>query len=134
MNKAILIGRLTKEPELKATQSGVSVCTFTIAVDRRFKQDGQPTADFIPIVVWRAQADNCAKYLGKGSQVGIVGSIQNRSYDDKNGNKRIITEVIAEEVQFIGSKVNEPENAVKMDEKDYISNTTEVAADDDIPF
>ena len=134
MNKAILIGRLTREPELKSTQSGVSVCTFTIAVDRRFKQDGQPAADFIPIVVWRAQADNCAKYLGKGSQVGIVGTMQNRSYDDRNGNKRVITEVIAEEVQFIGSKVNEPENAVKMDENEYISKTTEVTTDDDIPF
>lgn len=134
MNKAILIGRLTKEPELKATQSGVSVCTFTIAVDRRFKQDGQPTADFIPIVVWRAQADNCAKYLSKGSQVGIVGSIQNRPYEDKNGNKRLITEITADEVQFIGSKPNEPENAVKMDKNDYISNTTEVTADDDVPF
>ena len=63
MNRAMLIGRLTKEPELRATGSGISVCTFTLAVERRFKQEGQQQADFIPIVVWRAQAENCAKYL-----------------------------------------------------------------------
>ena len=133
MNRVILIGRLTKEPELRATASGVSVCTFTLAVDRRFKQEGQPDADFIPVTVWRGQADNCAKYLGKGSQAAIVGSMQNRSFEDKNGNNRVITEVIADEVQFIGSKANEGENALKTAQEMFEEQTTS-AEDEDIPF
>ena len=100
MNRAMLIGRLTKDPELRATQSGISVCTFTLAVDRRFKQEGQPEADFLPIVVWRGQADNCAKYLKKGSQAGICGSIQTRTYDAPDGSKRYVTEIVADEVHL----------------------------------
>ncbi len=103
MNRAMLIGRLTKDPELRATGSGIAVCTFTIAVDRRFANRDSQTreADFIPIVVWRAQAENCAKYLHKGSQAAISGSIQTRSYDAPDGSKRYITEVVADEVQFL---------------------------------
>jgi single-strand DNA-binding protein len=133
MNRAILIGRLTKEPELRATASGVSVCTFSIAVDRRFKQQGQPDADFIPIVVWRGQAESCAKYLGKGSQVAIAGSIQTRSYDAPDGAKRYITEVIADEVQFMGSKANGPENSLKMAQEMFEEQTTS-ADEEDILF
>jgi single-strand DNA-binding protein len=129
MNKAILIGRLTKEPELRSTASGVSVCTFTIAVDRRFKQEGQPSADFIPVVVWRGQADNCAKYLHKGSQCAICGSIQTRDYDAPDGTKRYITEVIADEVQFLNTKANEPENALKTPE-----NVLSRVEDEEVPF
>lgn len=129
MNRAVIIGRLTKEPELRATASGVSVCTFTIAVDRRFKQDNQQQTDFIPVVVWRGQADNCAKYLHKGSQAAVCGSIQTRSYDAPNGSKRYITEVVADEVQFLSTNSNEAENAPKMD--DYV---TDEATDDEIPF
>lgn len=105
MNKAILIGRLTRDPELRTTSNtGVSVCTFTVAVDRRRSRDREQQADFIPVVVWREQGENCAKYLRKGSQVGICGSIQTRSYDAQDGSKRYVTEVIADEVQFIGSR------------------------------
>ena len=104
MNRAMLIGRLTKDPELRATGSGIAVCTFTLAVDRRFANRDSQTreADFIPVVVWRAQAENCAKYLHKGSQAAICGSIQTRTYDAPDGTKRYITEVVADEVQFLG--------------------------------
>ena len=102
MNKAMLIGRLTKDPELRATTSGISVCTFTLAVDRRVKQGEEKKADFLPVVAWRGQADNCAKYLHKGSQAAVCGSIQTRSYDAPDGSKRYVTEIVADEVQFLG--------------------------------
>lgn len=105
MNKAILMGRLTRDPELKSTNSGISVCTFTVAVDRRFKSaSGERETDFIPIVTWRQTADFVAKYFQKGARVALVGSIQVRSWDDKEGNKRYTTEVIADEVYFADSK------------------------------
>lgn len=132
MNRAILIGRLTKEPELKATASGVSVCTFTLAVDRRFKQEG-PEADFIPVVVWRTQAENCAKYLHKGSQASVCGSIQTRSYDDKNGNKVYVTEINAEEVQFLTPKPSEAKNGLEM-AREMFDEQTAPAEDEEIPF
>lgn len=105
MNKAILIGNLTRDPESRTTQSGISVCTFTLAINRRFvdKQTGQREADFINIVTWRQQAELCARYLTKGRKVAVVGSIQTRSYDAQDGTKRYVTEVVADEVEFIGS-------------------------------
>ena len=104
MNKAILIGNLTRDPELRTTGSGVSVCTFTLAVNRRFtNQQGVREADFIPVVVWRQQAELCARYLTKGRKCAVVGSIQTRSYDAQDGTKRYVTEVVADEVEFIGS-------------------------------
>lgn len=105
MNKAILTGRLTKDPEHRTTPNGVSVTTFTVAVNRRYKdEDGNYQADFINCIAWRSTADFISKYFQKGSGIGIVGSIQSRSYEDKNGNRRYITEVVAEEVEFVGSK------------------------------
>lgn len=102
MNKVTLIGRLTKDPELKYTPgAGTAVTTFSIAVDRRFNKDGQKEADFIPIVVWGKQAETTAQYVTKGKLIGVAGRIQTRSYDAKDGSKRYVTEVIAEEVQFL---------------------------------
>jgi len=102
LNKVVLIGRLTKDPELKFTPgSGTAVATFTVAVDRRFSKDGQREADFIPIVVWGKQAESTANYMSKGKLIGISGRIQTRSYDAKDGTKRYVTEIIAEEVQFL---------------------------------
>ncbi len=102
MNKVTLIGRLTKDPELKYTPgAGTAVTTFSIAVDRRFTKDGQKEADFIPIVVWGKQAESTAQYVTKGKLIGVAGRIQTRSYDAKDGSKRYVTEVIAEEVQFL---------------------------------
>ncbi len=105
MNKAILVGNLTRDPENRSTTSGLSVTTFTVAVQRRFKsQDGQQQADFISVVTWRGLADNCAKYLFKGSKVCVVGPIQTRNYDDANGVRRYVTEIVADEVEFLSSK------------------------------
>lgn len=111
MNKAILIGRLTKKPELKSTASGVSVATFTVAVNRRFKNaDGNYDADFINCVAWRQQAEFLCKFFDKGSQIGIVGSIQTRSYDGADGKKVYVTEVACDEIYFVGTrKESQPE-------------------------
>ena len=104
-NKAILIGRLTADPELKQTGSGTYVVNFQIAVDRRFKsQDGERKADFITIVCWRQQAEFVAKYFHKGDPIGIDGSIQTRNYEDRQGNKRTAVEVVADNVFFVGGK------------------------------
>ncbi len=101
MNKVVLIGRLTKDPELKFTPgNGTAVATFTLAVDRRFSKDGQREADFIPIVVWGKQAESTANYMSKGKLMGVSGRIQTRSYEAKDGTRRYVTEVIAEEVKF----------------------------------
>lgn len=106
MNKVILIGRLTKDPELRFTTSNTAVCQFSIAVDRKYKSEGQPTADFINIVAWRSTAEFVSKYFNKGSRIAIVGQIQTRNYDDKDGKKVYVTEVIADEVEFCESKSN----------------------------
>lgn len=104
MNKAILIGNLTRDPEYTATASGVAKCTFTLAVQRRFTNtDGVREADFISIVTWRQLAENCAKYLAKGRKCCVEGSIQTRNYDAQDGTKRYVTEVIADNVEFLAS-------------------------------
>lgn len=105
MNKVFLIGRLTRDPELRYTGNNTAVASFSIAVNRNFtNQSGEREADFINIVVWRKQAENVKNYLSQGSQVAIDGRLQTRSYDDQNGNKRYVTEVIADNVEFLGSK------------------------------
>ena len=105
LNRAILIGRLTKDPELKYTPNGAAVATFTLAVDRfRNNAQGEREADFIPIVVWQKQAENCANYLGKGSLAAVDGRIQVRSYDGKDGVRRWVTEVIADTVRFLDKR------------------------------
>jgi len=102
LNRVILIGRLTKDPELKYTPNGLAVATFTLAVDRsRTNAQGERETDFIPIVVWQKQAENCANYLGKGSLAAVDGRMQVRSYDGKDGVRRWMTEVVAENVRFL---------------------------------
>nr|WP_122012121.1 single-stranded DNA-binding protein [Maliibacterium massiliense] len=102
MNRAILVGNLTKDPELRKTQNDISVCTFTLAVNRRFANaQGTREADFLPIVVWRGQAESCHRYLHKGSRVAVCGTIQTRSYDAQDGTRRYVTEIVADEVEFI---------------------------------
>jgi len=105
-NKAILIGRLVADPELRQTPNGISVCTFRIAVDRAFqsKGGGERQADFIDIVAWRQQAEFVSRFFGKGKLILVEGSIQVRSYTDKNDQKRTAVEVVAENVRFVGSK------------------------------
>ena len=106
MNKCIFIGNLTRDPEYSTTGSGIALCRFSIAVSRNFKRDGEPDADFFNIVTWRGLAENCHKYLSKGSKVCVVGAMQNHSYEDKEGNRRTASEVIADEVEFVGSRAN----------------------------
>ena len=105
MNKVILIGNLTRDPELTETPSGVAVCRFAIAVSRDYANaDGNRETDFFNITVWRGRAENCGKYLKKGNKVAVVGSLQTRSYEDKDGIKRNITDIVASEVEFLTPK------------------------------
>ena len=105
MNKVELVGRLTKEPEVKLTSNQTKFCNFTIAVDRRFKDaNGQRQADFINCVAWKQTAEFIQKYFHKGNRIGICGSIQTRTYEDQNGQKHFITEVLAEEAEFVESQ------------------------------
>ena len=105
MNKVFLIGRLTRDPELRYTSSNLPVATFSLAVNRNFtSQSGEREADFINILVWRKQAENVKNYLTQGSQVAIDGRIQTRTYDGEDGKKRYITEVVADNVQFLDTK------------------------------
>jgi len=108
MNKVILIGNLTKDPELRYTPNGVAVATFTLAINRpRTNQAGEREADFINIVAWQKLADLCATYLRKGRQAAVEGRLQTRSYENKEGKKVYVTEVVAENVQFLGGKPGE---------------------------
>ena len=125
MNKVVMIGNLTKDPEIRTTNGGHSVCTFTLAINRRIAdKNGERQADFIPVVCWRGLGENCAKYLKKGSKVGVSGSINVRRYEDKNGSKRYVTEVLADEVEFLDRK-----------EKDSPDATLEIPLEDEeLPF
>lgn len=140
LNKAILIGRLTKDPELRYTPSGVAVAQFTLAVNRPFSNSrGEREADFIPVVVWRKTAEACANHLRKGSQVAVDGRIQVRHYDNNEGRRVYVTEVVAESVQFLSpangtsaSNSNENRNA---GETYYSDGSNDgFIPDDELPF
>ena len=112
MNKVILIGRLTRDPEMRTTPSGVATTSFTIAVQRNYANaQGDREADFISCVAWRKQAENIAKYCSKGSQVAVEGRIQTRNYDAQDGTKRYVTEVIADNVSFLGGRSTSSESS-----------------------
>lgn len=131
MNKCILIGNLTKDPEITTTSNGVSVCRFTLAVTRRFaNSEGERDTDFISIVAWRALADNCHKFIKKGSKVAVVGNIQSRSYDATDGTKRYVTEIVAEEVEFLNTRTQDGQSFEKKDEVTKL----EPIDDDSLPF
>ena len=130
MNKVYLIGNLTCDPELSDTTSGIPFCRFSIAVNRTFANaEGNREADFFNITVWRNQAENCSKFLKKGSKVAVVGSLQNHSYEDKDGIKRTLTDIVASEIEFLssGSRDNEVEQPVKKPDLSKVD-------DDDLPF
>ena len=136
MNKCIFIGNLTKDPESQKTNSGVDVCRFSIAVNRTYtNSNGEREVDFINIVAWRGLADNCNKYLTKGSKVCVVGSMQNRTYDDKDGNRRYASDVIADEVEFVGSRASNAEGGVSTGTKPAAASPIEPVEDDGpLPF
>mgnify|MGYP000972927777 FL=1 len=104
MNKAILLGRLTKDPEIKYTQSGKAVASFTLAVDRRKSANGDSQADFISCVAWEKTAETIGNYCGRGQQIAIEGRIQSRSYDARDGSKRCVTEVVVQSMEFCGRR------------------------------
>ena len=129
INKIVIIGRLTRDPELRTTQSGTSVTNFTVACERDFAgKDGSKETDFIPVIVWKGQAEACEKYLSKGSLVGVEGRLQVRSYEDSKGVKRTIAEIVASSVQFLSSKNDGNSSAYAAEELD------EMEPLDDIPF
>ena len=143
MNKVILIGNLANDPEAFTTQSGISRSTFRIAVQRRFANaQGVREADFLTVVAWRQTADFCNRYLSKGRKVAVEGSIQTRSYDAQDGTKRYITEVVADEVEFVGGNPNSSNQYNPGDvppppepSSSYTSNTGFTQVDDDeLPF
>lgn len=126
-NLVVLTGRLTADPELKTTQSGVSVTSFSIAVQRRCKSGEEAQTDFINIVAWRQNAEFIAKYFKKGNMIGIEGSIQTRKYTDKNGNNRVVFEVVANNVQFAESKTATSQENTNSEDLGDVS-------DDDLTF
>ena len=147
MNKAIIIGRLTKDPEMRTTTSGVNSTTFTVAVSRNYTgPNGERETDFLNCVAWRKQAENIAKYCTKGTQVAVEGRIQTRSYDAQDGTKRYVTEIIADNVTFLSTKggANSADNnfvgdssaaTTDISEDPFKDFGEEVAlSDDDLPF
>jgi single-strand DNA-binding protein len=143
LNVVVLTGRLTADPELKTTNNGTSVCSFTIAVERRYKQGEERQADFINIVAWRSSAEFVSKYFKKGQMIAVEGAIQTRRYQDKDGNNRTAFEVLANNVQFadFGKKEDKPNADVDPANDplpqfaEHISGFQEVAdLDDDLPF
>ena len=134
-NLVVLTGRLTADPELKTTANGISVTTFAIAVDRRYRSGEDRQTDFINIVAWRQSAEFITKYFKKGSMIGIEGSIQTRRYQDKEGKNRTVFEVVANNVQFVESKrdsvAGEPASFSNADINDFADLGD---SDDDLPF
>ncbi len=147
MNKVVLIGRLTRDPELRYTSSNIPTATFSLAVNRPFlSQNGTREADFINIVMWRKQAETAKKYLTKGSLIAVEGRIQTRNYDGQDGRKVYVTEVVADSFEFLETKgqraevqqentYNEPANTTSVSDDAYIDfgDTIELS-DDDIAF
>lgn len=144
-NKVILGGRLTSDPELKQTQTGVPVVSFSVAVNRRAAKDGNQQTDFFNVTAWRATAEFVSRYFRKGSSICVVGSIQNRTWTDQQGQKRYATDIVADEVNFVDSRSEGP----AVDQGGYTPdaystpsfssapsapNFEEVASDDDLPF
>ncbi|MBP3584516.1 MAG: single-stranded DNA-binding protein [Peptococcaceae bacterium] len=141
MNKVLLIGRLTKDPELRYTQSGTAVASFTLAVNRRFSnQSGEREADFINCVAWQKSAEFVANYFRKGQQMALEGRLQVRSYDGNDGQRRWVTEVVADQIEFVGSK-----NENGSGRQDYQNNNASAGSslglgeeivfdDNDLPF
>lgn len=131
LNKTILGGRLTADPELKQTTSGVSVCSFTLAVNRKLMKDKEQQADFISCVAWRGTAEFISRYFKKGSSLCIVGNIQVRNWQDQNGQKRYATEVIVDEALFVDGKNDNAEISVAAEAKPQFE---EYSENDNLPF
>jgi single-strand DNA-binding protein len=139
MNRTVLVGRLTADPNLKYTPTGVAVASFTLAVNRTFSnQQGEREADFINVVVWRKPAENAANFLKKGSLAGVDGRIQTRNYEGQDGKRVYVTEVVADSVQFLepkGEKLDKPAQRYTSDPGDPFANKGQIdISDEDLPF
>lgn len=144
INVAVIMGRLTADPELKTTQGGNSVCSFTVAVDRNYAPQGQERkTDFINVVAWRSTAEFVSKWFRKGQMIALQGPIQVRNYEDRNGNKRTAVEIIANEVSFCGSKAEQgtqrnpqeyPPEATQQVSNAEPDDFSDVDMDDELPF
>lgn len=149
MNKLIIIGNLSRDPESRVTPSGISVCTFTVAVNRRRTQEGQPDADFFRVTAWRQLGENCAKYLAKGRKVCVIGPVSISTYTGNDGKTRANMEVTADDVEFLTPKESAPtaqkqvadakEDTYIKAEREAIQKENEmvyvpVNGDDDLPF
>ena len=142
LNKVVLAGRLTADPELKQTPSGIAVCSFTLAINRRFSKDGQQEADFIQCQAWRQTAEFITRYFRKGSSLCISGSIQTRSWQDQNGQKRFATDVVADEAMFVDGKNDAQGTGTYTGEQNpapafnapQTPNFTQLEPDADLPF
>ncbi|OWW45818.1 single-stranded DNA-binding protein [Enterococcus hirae 88-15-E09] len=133
INNVVLVGRLTKDPDIRNTQQGTEIASFTLAVNRNFKdQNGNREADFINCVAWRKTAELIRNHVSKGQQIGVVGRVQTRSYDNQQGQKVFVTEVIVSEIQFLESKVNN--NQTNNNSSDPFGATSIDISDDDLPF
>ena len=135
MNKVILVGNLTRDPEYQTTPSGVAFARFSIAVQRRFaNSDGNREADFINLVAWRNNADFVNKYFKKGSRIGVCGSLQTRSYEATDGSKRTVTEVVVDDVEFVGPKQEEGSREYNQEPREDVKPTLQPVDDEDLPF
>mgnify|MGYP000885812030 CR=1 FL=1 len=131
INRVVLVGRITRDPELRYTQSNIAVVSFTLAVNRMFAdQSGERQADFIQCVVWRKQAENLARYVSKGALLGVEGRIQTRTYESDQGT-RYITEVVCDSVQFLESRTEDQQTD---DSDDFYEASTKLSVEDDLPF
>ena len=133
MNKFIGIGRLTKDIELKTTQSGKYVTSFTLAINRLSKNEGQPEADFINCVAWNQTAELMSKYTDKGSQIGIEGRVQTRNYEDNTGRKVYVTEIVVDRVEFLSKKETTHQEYQEQHQEQYQSKPIDISSDD-LPF
>lgn len=137
MNRIILVGNLTRDPELAQTSSGISVCKFSLAVNREYTNaNGERDVDFINVVTWRNLADNCAKYIVKGSKVAVCGSLQTSSYEDRNGEKRYRTDVVADNVEFLSNPKKDDAEPPQTPKKSVKKTLKELQPtnDDGLPF
>ena len=133
MNKVFLVGNLTRDPEVSTTNSGISYCRFSIAVNRRFASaDGTREADFLNIVCWRGLAENCGKYLKKGRKVAVSGSIQTRTYEAQDNTKRTATEIVADDVEFL-TPMNATDSGTEFTPASPVSELKPIE-DDELPF
>lgn len=130
MNNVSIIGNLVRDPEMRTTASGKSVANFTLAVNRRFKTEGQPTADFISCVLWGSGAEVFINYSKKGAKVGVTGRIQSRSYEDKDGNSRTVVEVVVDQFDFLSQSAGNSSNITTSQS----TSTTQVEPDNDLPW